>query len=103
MTMETQLDRPPSRQRWLAYARMAGYLFLITPALVLAGIPGRLELITRFAGALLMLGMDAEATACCLSSLISYSSSGITPLPGDLSARKDGWLLISLAMVVVAL
>jgi hypothetical protein len=106
MTMETQLSSPPARQNWLVYARIGWILVsLLTPALVLAGIPGRLDLITRFADqrSLYALGMDAEAyglLAVILDFVFILGHYAIALV--IFLRRKWDWLalLVSLAMVV---
>lgn len=106
MTMETQRISQPARNNWLAYARIGWVLVsLLTPALVLAGIPARLELITRFADrrSLYALGMDAEAYGLLAIILDFVFILGHYAIALVIFLRKKwDWLalLVSLAMVV---
>jgi hypothetical protein len=106
MTIDNASIRQPAQKRWLAYARMGWVLVsLLTPAMVLAGIPGRLELITRFADqrSLYVLGMNA-ATYGLITVILDfvfilahYAIALVIFL-----RKKDDWLtlLVALAMVV---
>jgi hypothetical protein len=106
MTMETQRINQPARQRWLTYARIVWVLVsLLTPALVLAGIPGRLELITRFADrrSLNVLGMNAGSYGLLTVILDFVFILGHYAIALVIFLRKkDDWLtlLVALGMVV---
>ena len=100
------MDKASAQRRWLAYARI-GWVFvsLLTPALVLASIPGRLELITRFADprSLYVLGMTAHTYGILAVFLDFVFILGHYAIALVIFLRKkEDWLtlLVALAMVV---
>jgi len=105
-TMDMPTIRQPAMSQWLAYARIGWVLVsLLTPALVLAGIPGRLELITRFADrrSLYVLGMNAQTYGLLAVILDFVFILGHYTIALVIFLRKKwDWLalLVSLAMVV---
>lgn len=106
MTIENPLIRQPTQSRWFTYARIGWVLVsLLTPALVLAGIPGRLELITRFADkrSLYVLGMTAHSYGLLAVILDFVFILGHYTIALVIFLRKkQDWLalLVSMAMVV---
>ncbi len=102
MTIENQ----PDQSRWFVYARL-GWVFisLLTPALFLASIPGRLDVITRFADrrSLYVLGMSAESYGLfsVLTDFVFILGHYAIALVIFLRKKRD-WLalLVALALVV---
>ena len=101
MTSENQ----PDQSRWFVYARI-GWVFisLLTPALFLASIPGRLDVITRFADrrSLYVLGMSAETYGLfsVLTDFVFILGHYAIALVVFLRKKRD-WLALLLALALV--